>query len=281
CRTYDESGTLALMRAKKRERLHRFTKAHLVRQDAAEIVCSEAREPFETYTLILAQFFRERTEFRLRIRRRLAAGDELLQCFATIGDGGAKLTRGLFDIGCVGAVDAVKPGLGLRRIAIAYHLLEILQAHGVDHREVTILQSRLRLAGAKQPLNLCVRKYFAAGRRKRVTHLEPILTRAHNLELRRDALDLAAPLLDLRGKFHLPVALQSRIVGREETDNIRLAVKNEAAGICSGEAILLEPRDRRVLCIDIPHQHSIRILWITKYELILRVGQSFDRRAVA
>jgi hypothetical protein len=37
------------------------------------------------------------------------------------------------------AVDAVKPGLRLRRIAIANDLLEILQARGVDHREVAIL----------------------------------------------------------------------------------------------------------------------------------------------
>jgi hypothetical protein len=49
-----------LVRAEKRERLHRFTKTHLVRQDAAEIVCSEAREPFPTYKLIFAQSFRER-----------------------------------------------------------------------------------------------------------------------------------------------------------------------------------------------------------------------------
>src|SRR6476646_7881858 len=106
------------MCAEKRERLHRFTKTHLVGQDAAEIVCSETREPFETDKLILAQSFRERTEFRLRIRRRVAAGDELLQRFATIGDGGAKLARRLFHIPGMGAVDAVKPGLRLRRLAI-------------------------------------------------------------------------------------------------------------------------------------------------------------------
>ena len=49
------------MCAEKRERLHRFTKTHLVRQDAAKIVCRETREPFETDKLILAQSFRERT----------------------------------------------------------------------------------------------------------------------------------------------------------------------------------------------------------------------------
>ena len=97
----------------------------------------------ETSELILAQCLRERAEFRLRIRRRVAAGDELLQRFAAIGDGGAKLARGLFDIRGVGAVDAVKPGLGLRRIAVADDLLEILQARRVDHSEVAILQSRL------------------------------------------------------------------------------------------------------------------------------------------
>ena len=89
------------------------------------------------------------------------------------------------------------------------------------------------------------------------------------------------PLLDLRGEGNLPVALQSLIIGREEPDNIGLAVQHEAAGVCSGEADLLEPRDRRVLCVEIPHQHSIGILWIAENELILRVGQCFDRRAVA
>src|SRR5438874_624122 len=76
---------------------------------------------------------------RLRIRRYVAAGNELLQRFTTIGDGGAKLARRLFDIPGVGAVDAVKPGLRLRRIAIANDLFEILQSRGVDHREVAIL----------------------------------------------------------------------------------------------------------------------------------------------
>src|SRR5438045_6498525 len=127
------------MRAKKRERLHRLTKAHLVGENATKIVRRQAREPFETDTLILAQFFSERTEFRLRIRRRVAAGDELLQCFATIGDSGAKLARGLFHVPGMGAVDAVKPGPRLRRIAITNDLLEILEARGVNHREVAIL----------------------------------------------------------------------------------------------------------------------------------------------
>src|SRR5438477_1101193 len=127
------------MCAKKRERLHCFTKTHFVRQDAPEIVRRKTREPFETDKLILAQSFRERTEFSLRIRRRVAAGDELLQGLATISDGGAKLTRGLFHVPSMGAVDAIKPGLRLRRIAVANDLLEILKARGVDHREVAIL----------------------------------------------------------------------------------------------------------------------------------------------
>src|SRR6266436_9523248 len=139
CRADDESRAIALVRAEKRERLHRFTKTHLVGQDAAEIVRRETREPFETDKLILAQYLCERAEFRLRIRRRVAAGDELLQCFATISDGGAKLTRGLFYVPGMGAVDAVKSGPRLRRIAIANDLLEILQTRGVDHREVAIL----------------------------------------------------------------------------------------------------------------------------------------------
>src|SRR5438445_3797253 len=106
CWADDQGSAIALLRAEKRERLHCFTKTHLVREDAAEIVRRETREPFETDKLILAQSFRERTELSLRIRRRVAAGDELLQGFATISDGGAKLTRRLFDIPGVGAVDA-------------------------------------------------------------------------------------------------------------------------------------------------------------------------------
>jgi hypothetical protein len=58
-------------------------------------------------------------------------------------------------------------------------------------------------------------------------------------------------------------------------------MQHEAAGVGSGEADLLEPRDRRILCVEIPHQHAIDILRITKDELILRVGQCFDRQAVA
>src|SRR5205814_5643473 len=98
CWAYHEGRAIALVRAEKRERLHRFTKTHLVGQDAAEIVRRETREPFEADTLILAQSFRERTEFNLRIRRRVAAGDELLPRFTTIGGGGAKLARRLFDM---------------------------------------------------------------------------------------------------------------------------------------------------------------------------------------
>src|SRR5438034_2303819 len=139
CWADDQGSATALLRAEKRERLHRFTKTHLVGQDAAEIVRRETREPLPADKLILAQYLRERAEFRLRIRRRVAAGDELLQCFATIGDGGAKLARRLFEIPGVCAVDAVKPGPRLRRIAIANDLLEILQARSVDYREVTIL----------------------------------------------------------------------------------------------------------------------------------------------
>src|SRR5437868_4824772 len=139
CWADDQGSTIALVRAEKRERLHCFTKTHLVREDAAEIVRRETREPLPTDKLILAQYLCERAEFRRRIRRRVAAGDELLQCFATIGDGGAKLARRLFDIPGVCAVDAVKPGTRLRRIAIANDLLEILEARGVDHREVAIL----------------------------------------------------------------------------------------------------------------------------------------------
>jgi len=42
----------------------------------------------------------------------------------------------LFDIPGVCAVDAVQAGTRLRRIAITNDLLEILEARGVDHREV-------------------------------------------------------------------------------------------------------------------------------------------------
>ena len=116
---------------------------------------------------------------------------------------------------------------------------------------------------------------------ERVTHLEPILARADYLELRRDSLDLAGPLLDLRGEDGLPVALQSRIIAREEPDHIQLAVQHEAAGVGSGEAHLLEPHHRRVLCVEIPHQHSIGILWIVEDELVLCVGQGFDWHSIA
>src|SRR5205814_4702139 len=111
CWADDQGSAIALVRAEKRERLHCFTETHLVREDAAEIVRRETRQPFETDKLILAQSFRERTEFSLRIRRRVAPGDELLQRFTTIGDGRAKLTRGLFHVLSMGAIDAVKPGL--------------------------------------------------------------------------------------------------------------------------------------------------------------------------
>src|SRR5438105_5319517 len=113
CWADDEGRAIAMLRAEKRERLHCFTKTHLVGEDAPEIVCRETREPIETDKLIFAQSLRERAEFRLRIRRRVAAGDELLQCLAAIGDSGAKLTRGLFHVPGMGAVDAVKSGARL------------------------------------------------------------------------------------------------------------------------------------------------------------------------
>src|SRR5207237_7462211 len=118
-------------------------------------------------------------------------------------------------------------------------------------------------------LDVDVRKHLSAGRRKRVTHLEPILTRADDLELRRHALDLASPILNLRGESNLPVALQSLIIGRKEPDHTGLAVQHETAGVRSGETNLLKPRDRRILCVEISHQHSIDISWITKDESIL------------
>src|SRR5439155_10077895 len=90
-----------------------------------------------------------------------------------------------------------------------------------------------------------------------------------DLELRRDALDLASPILNLRGESNLPVALQSLIIGRKEPDHTRLAMQHETAGVRSGEANLLKPRNRGVLCVEIPHQHAIDILRITKDELIL------------
>src|SRR5207244_1058935 len=108
-----------------------------------------------------------------------------------------------------------------------------------------------------------------------------ILTRADDLELRRHALDLTSPILNLRGESNLPVALQSLIIGRKEPDHTWLAVQHETAGVRSGEPNLLEPRDRRVLCVEIPHQHSIHVLWIAEDELILRFWQCFDRHAVA
>src|SRR5207253_2208686 len=42
-----------------------------------------------------------------------------------------------------------------------------------------------------------------------------------------------------------------------------------------------ESRDSRVLGVEISHQHSISIFWIAENELILRVCQCFDRRAIA
>jgi hypothetical protein len=48
----------------------------------------------------------------------------------------------------------VKPRLSLRRVAIANDLFEILQARGVNRRDVAVLQSGLRLAGAEQPLDV-------------------------------------------------------------------------------------------------------------------------------
>src|SRR5205823_14314309 len=105
--------------------------------------------------------------------------------------------------------------------------------------------------------------------------------RADDLELRRQALDLTSPILNLRGESNLPVALQSLIIGRKEPDHIGLAAQHETPGVRSGEANLLEPRNRRILGVEISHQHSISILWITKDELILGFCQCFDRRAIA
>ena len=70
---------------------------------------------------------------------RLVACFDATEVSAGNSSSGIVLARGLFDIPGVGAVDAVKSGLGLRRIAVADDLLEILQARSVDHSEVAIL----------------------------------------------------------------------------------------------------------------------------------------------
>ena len=41
------------------------------------------------------------------------------------------------------------------------------------------------------------------------------------------------------------------VIGREEPDNIGLAVQDETPGVGPGEAHLFEPRDRRVLGLEI------------------------------
>ena len=128
------------MCAEKRERLHGFTKTHLVGEDAAEIVRRESRQPVEPGELILAQYLsasgpsfvfasgdasRPVMNFFSASRRSATAEPSSRAVSSTYAG--------------VGAVDAVKPGLSLRRIAVADDLLEILQAGGVDHREVAIL----------------------------------------------------------------------------------------------------------------------------------------------
>ena len=50
------------MEAKKSERLHRFAEAHLVRQDSAEILRGERREPGNAAELIITQLLAERPE---------------------------------------------------------------------------------------------------------------------------------------------------------------------------------------------------------------------------
>src|SRR4051795_4667306 len=103
------------MSAKKRQGLHRFTKTHFVSEDSTEIVRGESSEPLPTAELIFTQGLSQRSQFCFRIGRRVTAGDKFLKCFATISDSGAKLAGGLLHICGVGAIDPVKPRLGLRR----------------------------------------------------------------------------------------------------------------------------------------------------------------------
>ena len=181
----------------------------------------------------------------------------------------------------MGAVDAVEPGLRLRGIAIADDLLEVLQTCGVDDGELAVFQTRLRLTRAQQPLDVGIGKLLPARCGERVAHLEPILTRADDLELRRDALDVACPLLDLRGERHLPFALQPRAGAGEEPHHLGLPVQDETAGIRPREADLLEPRDRRVFRGSVPQQHALCVLRIAEDKLVLRIRQRLDRHAIA
>jgi len=127
----------------------------------------------------------------------------------------------------------------------------------VDDSEVAIFNRVCDWSERSQAADVGVRKTPPLRRGQRVTHLEPILTRADNLELRRDALDLPAPLLDLRVR----VVFQSRSVSdnrsRRTGPHWAGPCRTEAAGVCSGEANLLEARDSRVLCLEIPDQNSI------------------------
>src|SRR5437764_7404725 len=102
------------MRPQKRERLHGFPKAHLIGENAAEIIRGETCKPLEARYLIFAQLLCERAEFAFCITdRSCRLGDESLQRLASIGDGRAELARRFLDVRRVRAVDAVKAWLRL------------------------------------------------------------------------------------------------------------------------------------------------------------------------
>jgi hypothetical protein len=178
-------------------------------------------------------------------------------------------------------IDPVKAGLGLRRIAIADHLLEIFEPGGVDDGEPAVAKPRLISAGAEQLLDLGIREFLAAWRDERITHLEPVLPRADDLQLRRDAFDLARPFFDRGSESNIPITLGFWVVDREEADDFGLPVQHETGGVGAREPDPFEARDGSPFRRDVAEQDAPRVLRIAEHEHIRFVGPGFECGAVA
>ena len=177
-----------MVRVNERQRLERFAQAHLVRQDAPELILPQELQPRHALPLIGTQHIFERAkrwtrELRLAtlLRRALAPTGRRLHLPARLlAQRGVKEAR-------LRVAEAITSGVLLRR-AVAQHLGEFLQRTCVNECDSAILQSRRAVAGQDQALDVRRRKLLAVGGGQRHFDVEPPFARRPDFKARFEPL---------------------------------------------------------------------------------------------
>ena len=117
--------------------------------------------------------------------------------------------------------------------------------------------------GERNPLTRCGRDG--------ILQLEPILARTHDLDRRRDRLQLATRFLESRADRNVPAPRQRRIIESEEA--------NDPAGIAQLKRVraarktgVLESRERFLFRLEIADEKAVRVCGIAKDETFFRIG---------